>query len=148
IIKRGRFHETTTLAKELTVEHVMPREWQKSWPLGGGVTFSQDQLLQVAFSSREDETVVGRIVRRNRVKETIGNLTLLTQPLNSSVSNGPYSGKREALRKHSLLILNREITQSEIWDETAITARGKALLPVALSIWQFPKLTAEKRATA
>ncbi len=147
LVKRNRFHETTTLAKELTVEHVMPREWTKTWPLEGPAPTS-DQIVQAILSKIEDDTPVGRIVRRNRMKETIGNLTLLTQPLNSSVSNSPYAGKREALQQHSLLVLNREITQSQSWDEAAIVARSKALLPLALGIWRLPQSQQQLCATA
>jgi hypothetical protein len=50
-----------------------------------------------------------------------------------------YPGKREALEKHSLLVLNREITQSQSWNEAAILARSKALLPLALNIWRLPE---------
>jgi len=74
-------------------------------------------------------------------------LTLLTQPLNSSVSNGPYAGKREALQRHSLLVLNREITESQSWDEATILARSKALLPLALGIWRLPE-TQQQRVMA
>ena len=147
LVKRTRFHETTTLAKDLTVEHVMPRQWMKTWPLEG-VDPTVEQIAQATFSTAEDDTPVGRIVRRNRMKNTIGNLTLLTQPLNSSVSNGPYAGKREALEKHSLLVLNREITKNETWDEGAILARSKALLPLALGIWRLPETALKQRATA
>jgi len=147
LVKRNRFNETATLAKELTVEHVMPREWIKNWPFEDLVP-TGEQTLQASFSSTEDETTVGRMVRRNRMKDTIGNLTLLTQPLNSSVSNGPYAGKRQALQQHSLLVLNREITQSPTWDESTILARSKALLPLALVIWRLPETQQQQRATA
>src|ERR1035437_7996918 len=146
LIKRGRFHETASLAKDLTVEHVMPREWSKYWPLDDGTQVTADQLLQAAFMSAEDATLIGQIVRRNRLRDTLGNLTLLTQPLNSSVSRCPYPDKREALRQHSLLVLNREVTQNDIWDESVIAARGKALFPLALGIWPLPALTTAQRA--
>lgn len=137
-VKRTRFHETTALKPDLTVEHLMPRQWTGGWPLADGITPTLEELTQAQFSSAEDDSRLGRIVRRNRTLETIGNLTLLTQPLNSTVSNGPYAGKREALREHSLLVLNREITKAETWDEASILARGKALFETALAIWPVP----------
>lgn len=60
----------------------------------------------------EDESVVGQIVRRDRLKHNIGNLTLLTQPLNSKQSHAPWTQKREELQdpEHgSLLVLNKEV---------------------------------------
>ena len=60
---------------------------------------------------------------------------MLTQPLNTAVSNGPYNdwvnkgkpvkGKRTALQDHSLLVLNREISAHDAWGEDSIIARGK-----------------------
>jgi hypothetical protein len=116
----------------------MPREWQKHWLLPDGSSPTSDQSYQAIFSSAEDDSPVGRIVRRNRIKETLGNLTLLTKPLNSSVSNGPFEGKRQALKDNSLLVLNQEVSALEDWSEEAIATRGKALFQSARVIWAFP----------
>ncbi len=97
-----------------------------------------DQTYNAIFIGTEDDSPIGRIVRRNRLKESFGNLTLLTKPLNSSVSNGPYEGKRAALQEHSLLVLNREISSHEQWDEDTIIARGKGLFEIAKGIWALP----------
>jgi hypothetical protein len=140
IAKRSKFHETTTLAPSLSVEHVMPRQWDKNWPMADGTLPTPSEMLDAMFSSTEDNSTLGRIVHRNRVKETFGNLTLLTKPLNSSVSNGPYAAKRAALQDHSLLVLNREITGQEHWGEYSITARGKSLFSLAREIWALPRV--------
>ena len=136
--KRTKYHETTALSSSLSVEHVMPRTWNASWPMQDGSTPTSDEHYAAMFNTVEDDSVVGRIVRRNRLKESFGNLTLLTKPLNSSVSNGPYAGKRAALQEHSLLVLNREITTHESWDEDTIAARGKGLFALARNIWAVP----------
>lgn len=136
--KRNKYHETTELASALTVEHVLPRQWASAWPLAGGVVPSQQQLTDALFYGKQDESVVGQIVKRNKLKESFGNLTLLTKPLNSSVSNGPFVGKKEALEKHSLLVLNREIVAYSDWDEDAIVTRGRDLFKVALKLWSYP----------
>jgi Protein of unknown function DUF262/Protein of unknown function (DUF1524) len=138
VAKRTKYHETAALAPSLSVEHVMPRQWSAHWPMADGSVPTADQTYNAVFTSTEDDTTLGRIVRRNRLKESFGNLTLLTKPLNSSVSNGPYGGKRTALQDHSLLVLNREITAHDTWDEDTITARGKALLALATTIWKMP----------
>lgn len=140
IAKRTRFHETDTLATHLSVEHVLPRQWEKTWPLKDGTVPRSDQILQATFAITEDDSTLGRMVRRNRLKETFGNLTLLTKPLNSSVSNAPFDKKRTALREHSLLVLNREITEQDDWDEEKIIERGKSLFPLARDIWQEPRV--------
>jgi hypothetical protein len=136
--KRNKFHETMTLAPGLSVEHVLPRNWSGSWPMQDGSAPTADQTYNAIFIGTEDDSPIGRIVRRNRLKESFGNLTLLTKPLNSSVSNGPYEGKRAALQEHSLLVLNREISSHEQWDEDTIIARGKGLFEIAKGIWALP----------
>lgn len=136
--KRTKFQETLALAQSLSVEHIMPRYWQTHWPMADGSTASQNLISSAWYSSTEDDTEIGRVVRRNRMKETFGNLTLLTKPLNSSVSNGPYVDKRKALMDHSLLVLNREISSQEAWDEEQILSRGKLLFSTAKTIWRLP----------
>lgn len=149
IVKRTKYHETTALAPSLTVEHVMPQYWEAHWPMDDGSKPSVEQSLAARYNTVEDNTPIGRIVRRNRLVQSFGNLTLLTQPLNAAVSNGPYEdwtndkgasvkGKRLALRDNSLLVMNREITIEEIWDEDAIFARGNKLFVLAKTIWQLP----------
>lgn len=149
VLKRTKFHETTTLAPSLTVEHVMPQQWAAHWPMADGSKSSSDQTLAALFNTVEDDTPVGRIVRRNRLMHSFGNLTLLTQPLNTSVSNGPYQdwlndkgksikGKRTALQDHSLLVMNREIAKNNAWDENTIQARGQSLFMLAKAIWVVP----------
>ena len=119
----------------------MPRQWSTHWPMPDGTVPSEDQTYSALFTSTEDDTPVGRIVRRNRLKDSFGNRTLLTKPLNSSVSNGPYAGKRTALQDHSLLVMNREITAHDTSHEEAIIARGKSLCTLAKSIWKMSKIT-------
>jgi len=79
-------------------------------------------------------------VKRNRLLNTFGNLTLLTKPLNSQVSNGSFDDKRVALRDHSLLVINQEITKEEEWNEVQIEKRGRALFEVAKNEWPYPKV--------
>lgn len=153
IAKRTKYHETTSLAPSLTVEHIMPRKWNAHWLMPDGSKPTSEQTYAALFNSVEDDTPVGRIVRRDRLIESFGNLTLLTQPLNASVSNGPYKdwindkgepvrGKRTALQDQSLLVMNREVTTHGSWDEDAILARGRSLFVLAKAIWRQPTLHA------
>lgn len=118
-----------TPTAQLTIEHIMPQEWTLNW------------------SSSEDETKdIDFIERRTKFIHSMGNLTLLTQPLNSSVSNGPWSEKRKMLQKHTALGLNREIVHNEQWEETwdedTIEQRGRSLFHTALEIWPRPLIKA------
>lgn len=137
--KRTKFNETTTVSFDLTVEHILPETWRNEhWPLQDGTVPTIEQFFQWGYPGGEDDSVIGQVIRRERLKNTIGNLTLLTQPLNSSVSNGPYVQKRAALQEHSLLALNRKIAAHEKWDEGTIVERGQRLLSLALNIWPYP----------
>lgn len=106
----------------LTVEHIMPVQWQQHWPLPEPID-----------SSNEAEVL--RI--RSDAIESIGNLTLTTSKLNSRLSNGPWARKREALMNHSSLLLNKTMLNNalEVWDEDAIMDRSKYLAEVILQIW-------------
>ena len=138
--KRTTFHEVDQLAEYLTVEHILPTTWLTSWPMPDGTQPTNEDYSSALFVVSEDKTLRGQIARRIRLKDSMGNLTLLTQPLNSTVSNGPWTGKRKALEDHSLLVLNREVSKNETWDEEAITARSGALFKVALQLWALPSL--------
>ncbi len=124
--------EDVTVEGPLSIEHIMPQQWIKHWPLSDGsqgLTWSE--LIE---ANPEDERA--RATRtRDGLVQTIGNLTVLTQPLNSSVSNGSWDEKKPELLTHSLLPINQQLLHVERWDEAAIQERGKALLDRALQLW-------------
>jgi hypothetical protein len=66
---------------------------------------------------------------------TIGNLTLLTQPLNSSLQNTAWNDKQPEITKQSALAMNRELLDYPLWNEETIEKRGHSLLAHALVIW-------------
>lgn len=136
--KRQKFHETDALSNFLSVEHILPRDWEETWPLPDGEFPTSHENIQAIYTIEESDTRIGQIVRRNRLLNTFGNLTLLTRPLNSSVSNGPFSTKRQAMSDHSLLVLNREITSEVEWDEDKIETRSRSLFEVAKRLWPYP----------
>lgn len=103
---------------KLSIEHLMPVEWKSHWPL--------------AEASPED------IEQRERALHVLGNLTLVTGQLNSSMSNQSWPEKRKRLGEKSLLLLNREFADVEIWDEDAIRARGVALSAELCARWPGP----------
>ncbi len=107
--------------EKLTIEHLMPRDWRKHWPLPDEVDTHEGE--------RE----------REKVLNTVGNLTLLTKKLNPSVSNGPWERKQRSILKHSMLQLNQQLRDENAWSEGRILARAKALFKLALEIWPRPK---------
>jgi uncharacterized protein with ParB-like and HNH nuclease domain len=109
----------------LTVEHVLPRETTESvYPYPSTDLGSQPWSHQ-----------------RLTCIHSLGNLTLLTQSLNSSVSNGPFAIKRGEIAKQSQLRLNsyfQSLSDDSQWDELAIWDRGQELANRAAVLWPGP----------
>ena len=110
--------ERIKIDRKLTIEHLLPRDWEAHWPLPPG---TNQELMEDA---------------REAAIHVVGNLSLLTRELNPSVSNGPWQRKRAEILKHSALNLNR--TLPELWSEEAIHARSRELFEIAVKVWPFP----------
>jgi hypothetical protein len=127
--------ERIEILSALTVEHVLPDEWIEEWPLPNsnrGVTLFEE------FDKSRDAEDVAATAKRNRAKHSFGNLTLLTQPLNSSVSNSAFEVKKPEILKNSALALNRYFQDKNVWDEELIQARGELLFTHASEKWPYP----------
>lgn len=112
--------------RKLTREHILPQQWIDHWPLPNGE------------NGLSEEERVDATEKRNAALHTIGNLTILTQELNSSVSNGPWKGKdgkKEAIFQHSDLPINRYFRDIAEWNETEIAIRSEELFQKALKLW-------------
>jgi hypothetical protein len=112
--------EPIVITSRLTVEHILPQEWKKHWPLPADVN------VETATEARED------------LLHAFGNLTLLTQPLNSSVSNGPASEKLPKIALDSALRINTRFQSRSTWGEKDIRERGADLFVVAKKVWPAP----------
>ena len=109
---------------KLGIEHVMPRKWQTNWALD---------------NPGQDEA------GREALVHTIGNLTLLTGRLNSKISNGPWlgnGGKREAIKAHDVLFLNRRVLhiadRRGQWSDDAVRERTQEMIEAIIEIWPVP----------
>jgi hypothetical protein len=116
--------EAIAYTSKLTIEHLMPRGWQKHWPL--------------AASAEGESGEQKKKELRESLLHTIGNLTLLTDSLNPSVSNSAWLSKRPEILKHSKLNLNRYFQDKEIWNEAEIFNRSRVLFDLAVKIWPYP----------
>src|SRR5690606_33892748 len=82
-------------------------------------------------------------IQRDEHVHRLGNLTLLTTSLNSTVSNGPWegaAGKRAALHKHDVILLNRQIRDEaqNAWTEDDIDHRTQRMLEALIHVWPVP----------
>jgi Protein of unknown function (DUF1524)/Protein of unknown function DUF262 len=133
--KRTKFDEVTVVSTTLTIEHVMPRKWSKHWPLPNGFLAPVESTFEATIGGHQlSDEVKSLMETRQRLVNTIGNLTLLTEALNPSVGNGPWLAKREKFAK-SLLALNRDVAAIDAWGETSIEARANDLAAVANRLW-------------
>ena len=122
--KRPPMTEHLTVPTKLTVEHLMPQGWtSEGWP----------------FSETDMDEAQARQLRGEHIG-LIGNLTLATRELNSSMSNRSWENKRRALEGFSTLMLNKEVldSASDGWDETAIKQRSEALAETIAKVWPRP----------
>ncbi|MDE0013186.1 MAG: DUF262 domain-containing HNH endonuclease family protein [Candidatus Poribacteria bacterium] len=165
-MKEDKFAEPLSFEDNLTtLEHIMPKEWMKTWslPVGeGSVKYDtetrrvsvnravgcKDMLYDDLFSDRARvinaregladksyEDVYNLAVARDSSLESIGNLTLVTRELNSKLGNRTFAAKKEALGKHSLLKLNAEICEEDVWDVNEIHGRAEGLIADFCEIW-------------
>jgi len=127
-VERSLYSHKTELLdvpKKLSLEHVMPQNWKRNWPL--------------ADASSEEERLKAEQAREQRIHR-LGNLTLTAGALNSALSNSAWPTKRHALNRETRLLLNvRLIEENPIsFDEAAIDARTLWLSERICSIWPGP----------
>ena len=113
--------EHPAVPTNLTIEHLMPVGWDiREWPLPEGV-------------DKDAATY-----QPNTLIHSIGNLTLATQKLNSSMSNDPWKSKRDELQEHSVLLLNNEFLTQPSWDEETIRSRSRRIAELVSERWPGP----------
>jgi hypothetical protein len=128
----GSKMEVVSVDGALTVEHILPQQWIENWILPDG---SQGLSSAELWTAEQGEPRAEATRKRNATLQTFGNLTILTQALNSAASNGAWKDKRPELLRHSLLPINQQLHDVEVWDEGAIAQRSDALLKRALKVW-------------
>lgn len=116
------YSETVEVTQDLQIEHILPQEWSHHWTLPG-----------------ERPPEVERI-ERDEAKNKIGNLTILTNKLNPSVSNKAWDEKQEAIKEHTVLLVNHHLVTNwpDEWNEDTITERGRWLAEKASEVWAGP----------
>lgn len=121
--------EFMPIQKNLTIEHILPEKWEKHWPLEKEGKSAEDILEQES--------------RRNTLKNTIGNLTLVTNSLNPAISNGSWQAKRPEILKYSKSNLNRYFQPEtednlSVWNEEKILERADILADLFIQVWRAP----------
>jgi hypothetical protein len=110
------YHDVNKLSRSnYSVEHILPKKWGANWN-------------EPALSEADK-------INRNQKLLTLGNLTLVTGSLNSSMQNAAWSKKKETLKKYSSLSITTAYLSHDEWNEDKIISRSKDLYSTAKSIW-------------
>ena len=122
---RNKNYQSTQLLglNKYSLEHLMPKKWENHW-----------------HNSLNNEEKMNR----NRKLLTLGNLTIITQSLNSTIRDANWENKKNGKRDKKGLIayasgletMNNYLSFDE-WDEKAIEARANFLLEKAKLIWKI-----------
>lgn len=106
-----------------TIEHLLPQHWRETWK----EPWPKDEY---------DD----RAATRDRALHELGNLTLVTQKLNSKISNGSWATKTAHFVSVNDVLLTNDVVQHhpDTWDEGAITSRTEDLVKSILEIWPAP----------
>ena len=83
----------------LDIDHIMPDKWYDHWPLNGEmINTVEASLARVQlFDEAQKSPRLEAIVRREDLKATLGNLTLVHYGVNRSLQNAAFPAKRERL---------------------------------------------------
>lgn len=132
---RTEYNEDVSIGHKLQIEHVMPQRWRTHWDTGLDEAEAAD---------------------RDRLVNTLGNLTLVTQKLNGSLSHRPWTddeaavaaptgkepgrGKRSLLGKFSVLRVNKQLIDEhdKQWTDEDIRARSIDLADRICQMWAGP----------
>jgi len=98
-----------------SVEHMLPQKWETNW-------------------TEKGMNEVKKIKRYKKLK-TLGNLTLVTKNLNSSMKNAAWNIKKVALKEFSHLKITTDYINKVNWNENEIDKRADDLAKQALKIW-------------
>jgi hypothetical protein len=123
MIRNRKLYSTQLLGiRKYSLEHVMPKKWQNQW----------DSLKDLSS-----------IENRNRKLLTLGNLTMISQSLNSTIRDANWHIKRDGkgekggLKKYAEGIETlSDYLDLEDWNEDVIRDRAEYLSDLALKIWK------------
>ncbi|WP_456377868.1 DUF262 domain-containing protein [Lutibacter sp.] len=138
--KRGKKQEKVEFTNEgLTIEHLLPQKWYENWPLEEKYISKEEFEIAVHAVMTEEDTegVYHKIENRNKALHHLGNLTILTDSLNPSVSNDSFKVKKAEIAKHSTLKLNTYFIDLENWNEIEIEKRTNYLIESILDLWSY-----------
>ncbi len=134
--RRAAAVDVKSLEYVYTLEHVMPKKWEKEWSsvpiIDNGTTLLHTSPEGIQF--------------RNNAVQSLGNKTLLTTSLNSSVKNAGFTKKITGDGAHkpgyiglTSLFITQDIIEGSkndpVWDEAHIASRLDDLFKYFVELW-------------
>lgn len=117
-MRKDSYHSTQLLPySSYSLEHLMPTKWKRNWELPS--------------DSDEEE--------RDRAVKSIGNMAMITQPLNATIKNACWFEKKQKglLKYASDLETLHGVLSLDVWNESQIRLRAKYLAGKANEIWSI-----------
>lgn len=141
-------HDIEKLHYVYTLEHIMPQKWEEYWSKVK-ITDENHVVIKDVIKARKT---------RNELIYSLGNMTLITGSMNSSLRNYEFKkkilgdGKKLGLAHYSdLSITKKDIVEQyntskegKVWNEKRIRERTENLAKEALSIWSVPEAKSKK----
>ena len=134
--RRAPGFDVDALEYKYTLEHIMPKKWETNWKNVPIV----DNGVELDCNTEDGKAY------RNALIQSLGNKTLLTSSLNSTVKNSDYAHKLNGLgtnkpgyKSHTSLLLTKELVDKAVvdstWDEPHILERTAQLWKEFIEIW-------------
>ena len=125
LLETGMWPEESSVTmfgfKTYSLEHLMPKKWRNHWG---------------RLESEEEER------HRDMVLLTLGNLAVIPQKLNGSISDSEWSAKKAGTKKYKGLTLcagglpsMEGPLASDVWNEDLISVRAEKLFDYAMQKW-------------
>jgi hypothetical protein len=128
--------EKISPATNLHIEHLLPQAWEEHWTPAAPLELDGAEALEW-----RQRWLYEHADRRSQIVHSIGNLTLLSEPLNESVSNGPWEQKLSSIDEYSAFRLNRDIVLrhgANGWGEETVRSRSAEMVELVCEVWPGP----------
>jgi hypothetical protein len=145
-LRNSKNEDVPGLQYKLSLEHIMPQNWERSWKTTPIIDENGNKLTDTNGKAIPPTSDIEAENYRKSYINNIGNMTLLTSSLNSTLKDSMFEKKMGDGSKpggymdHSSLKITRFLINSyqkgdKVWDEAHIVERKRKLLNYILLIW-------------
>ncbi|GAA1989375.1 DUF262 domain-containing protein [Microbacterium pumilum] len=125
-------HAPYVLGRLAGVDRLNDLEVEHIFPLSPGNAWSGDGVREWADYSEDEQN------SHRALAQTLGNLTLLEEPLAERALDAPFPRKRDSIYARSEVAATRELTGVAAWGTAAIGERTSRLTSDFVQIWERP----------